>query len=81
MCSATPSQTAAITVGCISYMANHEIDNLGAVPERKSEAFDKSIALSDQESAVLPPILCAVVLDQPLGHLPAVLHVTMKPLL
>lgn len=84
MCSATPSQAApleeaATAVGCISHMAGHEINNLDAVPERQSEACDTCIALSDQKSAVLPPVLCAVVLDQSLGHLPAVFHVTMKP--
>lgn len=49
------------------------------VPEGERIVCNEGIALSDQEGAVSPAGLYAVILDQPLGHLPAFLHATVEP--
>lgn len=59
--------------------AGHEIKNLDMLPEGQGEVCDICVTLSDQEGGISTPSLCAVIVDQSLGHQPALLHVTMKP--
>lgn len=59
--------------------ADHKIKNLDVVPEGEGEVCDIGITLSDQEGAISPPDLCAVIVDQTLAHQPALLHAAMKP--
>lgn len=49
------------------------------VPEGERIVCNEGIALSDQEGAVSSAGLFTVLLDQPLGHLPAFLHATVEP--
>lgn len=49
------------------------------LPEGQGVAEGASVARSDQEGAVLSPRLGAVLVDQPLGHLPSLSHLTVKP--
>lgn len=52
---------------------------LSTLPEGQGVAEGASVARSDQEGAVLSPRLGAVLVDQPLGHLPSLSHLTVKP--
>lgn len=62
-----------------SWLAGCEIKKLDVVPEGEGEVCDIGITLSDQEGAISSPSLCTVVVDQSLGHQPALLHATMEP--
>lgn len=74
-----PAIRPCVTQSLNSGWDGHEIQNCDVLPERQGEVCDKSITLSDQEGAVSSASLRAVIVDQSLGHQPALFHATVKP--